>query len=234
MDIAGSSFVDLTYPISTRMPVSIGFPRVLSTRYLDRDAGDVATVEIVQFSLHTGTHVDAPVHFVDGARAMDALDPLALCGSAVVLDVAPTDTWRAVEREEAEAWEARTGERIGAGDIVLLRTGHARHWTELPAGSAYMTNPWPYVGATLIDLLIERRVRVVGVECPDPDKVDQRDLGSSTFEAHHRLLAAGIPIIENLARLADLPVPRVDFIALGLPFVGSSGSPIRAIALLPG
>jgi len=233
MDLTNRAVIDLTHPISTRMPVSLGFPRVMVSRYLDRQAGDVATVEVVQLSLHTGTHVDAPVHFIDGGLAIDELDPLALFGTAAVVDITPTEEWRAVERTDVEGWEIRTGTTIGEGDIVLLRTGHARYWRDLPAGSAYLTQPWPFLGETLVELLLERRIRALGVECPDPDKVDQRDLSTSTFMGHHRLLGAGIPIIENLANLAAIPVPRVDFLALGLPFVGASGSPIRALALLP-
>lgn len=233
MDLANRTVIDLTHPISTRMPVSIGFPRVLVSRYLDREAGDVATVEVVQLSLHTGTHVDAPMHFIDGGLAIDGLDPLALCGTAAVVDITPTEEWRAVERRDIDAWQMRAGTAIGEGDIVLLRTGHARYWRDLPAGSAYLTQPWPFLGESLVDLLLERRIRALGVECPDPDKVDQRDLSASSFMGHHRLLGAGIPIIENLANLAAIPVPRVDFLAFGLPFVGASGSPIRALALLP-
>lgn len=232
-DLRDRRMIDLTYPLHPRMPVSVGFPRLMLTPYLDQAAGDVATVEVMQASLHTGTHVDAPFHFVPEREPMDALDPLFLCGSAVVVDVPPTEEWRAVERADVIAWEERTGERIGAGDIVLLRTGHARYWTDIPAGMAYMTAPWPYLGSTLIDLLLERAIGAYGVECPDPDRVDQRDLGAASFEGHHRLLGAGIPIIENLANLDAIPVARVEFLALGLPIVGASGSPIRALALLP-
>ncbi len=232
MDLSRRTVIDLTHPLSPRMPVSIGFPRLMSSRYLDLEAGDVATVEVVQLSLHTGTHVDAPFHFIEGATPIDALHPLALCGSAVMVDVAPTDRWRPIDAADIEAWEAASEETIRPADIVLLRTGHARHWGDLPAGSAYMTRPWPYLGTSAIDLLLERSIRALGVECPDPDRVDQRDLAAATFEGHHRLLGRGIPIIENLARLSEIPVPRFDFLALGLPFVGSSGSPIRALALL--
>lgn len=233
MDLANRTVIDLTHPLHDRMPVSVGFPRLLLTRYLDQDRGDVATVEILQASLHTGTHVDAPFHFVPGQPPVEQLDPLALAGSAVVVDMPPTDEWTAVGAAELLAWEERTGERIGAGDIVLLRTGHARHWADLPAGTRYQTAPWPYLVASAADLLVERGVRALGVECPDPDKVDQRDLGSATFETHKRLLGAGIPIIENLANLDRIPAARVDFLALALPIRGASGSPIRALALLP-
>lgn len=225
--------IDLTHPLHPRMPVAIGAPRLMLTRYMDLEAGDVATVEVVQASLHTGTHVDAPGHFVRGGAPIDDLDPLALCGPAVVVDVPGGDEWIPVGPDELRAWESRTGERVGAGDIVLLRTGHARWWRDLPEGTGYMVRPWPWVTEALCDLLVERGIRALGVECPDPDRVDQRDLAAATFEAHHRLLGAGIPIIENLANLDRITVRRVELLALALPIQGAFGSPVRALALLP-
>ena len=233
MEIGSRRVVDLTHGIHPRMPVSIGFPRLTLNRYLDLDNGDPATVEIVQTSLHTGTHVDAPVHFLRDGSTVDELDPLALTGTALVVDVAPTESWREVGRADLEEWERRSGEHIGRGDIVLLRTGHSRYWADLPDGSRYMSEPWPYLVQSSADLLVERGVKAFGVECADPDRVDQRDLGSATFEVHRCLLGAGIPIIENLAHLDRLPPGRIDFMALTLPIRGASASPIRALAFLP-
>lgn len=225
--------IDLTHTIDPAMPVSLGFPPVTITRYLDQKVGDVATVEVLQSYTHAGTHVDAPFHFIPGARTVDALDPLALSGSAVVVDLSNLSGWTAIEAGDLTTWEQSSGERIGEDDIVLLCTGYARLWQYGPKGSAYMTEGWPYLGGSGIDLLMERHIKALGVDCPDPDKVDQRDLASATFDAHRRLLGAGILIIENLARLAEIPVPRVDFLALALPVRGASGSPIRALAMLP-
>jgi arylformamidase len=225
--------IDLTHPLHPRMPVSVGFPRLMLTRYLDQRAGDVATVEIIQASTHTGTHVDAPFHFFADGLTVDHLDPLGLCGPAVVVDVPEDNSWRAIGADDLRAWETLAGETIVAGDVVLLRTGHAHAWKDLPRGVAYMTDPWPYLSASAADLLTDRQIRALGVECPDPDRVDQRDLDSATFETHRRLLGAGIPIIENLANLDLIPAIRCMFVALALPIASASGAPIRALAVLP-
>ncbi len=96
----------------------------------------------------------------------------------------------------------------------------------------YMVRPWPHLTTSSIDLLLERHIRVLGVECPDPDRVDQTNLSANTFEGHRRLLGAGIPIIENLANLEAIPEARVEFVALPLPIRGASASAIRALALI--
>jgi kynurenine formamidase len=226
--------IDLTHPLEPEMPVSVGFPPVTITKYLDQAAGDVATVEVMQAGLHTGTHVDAPLHFVPGAPAVDELDPLALTGPAVVVDIPGGDDWVPVEAADLQAWESRTGERIARGDLVILRTGHAaRWWRRQPEGTEYMVRPWPHLTTGSVDLFLDRGIRALGVECPDPDRVDQRDLRANTFEGHKRLLGAGVLIIENLAHLDEIPVPRFDFLALALPIRGASASPIRALALIP-
>jgi kynurenine formamidase len=227
----GRHFVDLTHPIENRMPVPVGFPQVMLTRYLDRAEGDVATAEQMLIGLHTGTHVDAPMHFVDGGACVDELDPLALCGSAVVVDVRGDGSWWEITPMTLETWEAEAGEEIAVGDIVILRSGHAKHWTKLPRQATYMTTPWPYLGRAGAQWLLDRGIRVLGVECPDPDRVDQRSLNEATFETHRLLLSAGVPIIENLAHLDKIYMTRFEFRAFALPIRGASGSPVRALAI---
>jgi kynurenine formamidase len=221
--------VDLTHPVAAGMPVPVGFPPVGLRPFLSRADGDVATVEILETSLHAGTHVDAPAHMLDDAPTIDEIDPLSLCGPAVVVDVPTPGTWMAIEDSHLRAVEDRADERIRRGDAVLLRTGHGRAWSD---AEAYMTAGWPYLATSAIDLLLDRGVRAVGVECADPDRVDQRDLGAATFECHRRLLGAGVHIIENLARLDELPSGRVELLALPLSIRGGSGAPLRVLALV--
>jgi kynurenine formamidase len=232
MNLPGTRVIDLTHPISPTMPVSVGLPRVALTRCLDQADGAPATVETLEFMLHSGTHVDAPFHFIPDGATIEELGPFALSGSAVVVDVPARGGWEEVTGKRLRVWEKETGESIGEGDIVLLRTGYGVRWAPLPEGERYMTAGWPYLGTTAIDLLLDRRIKAVGVECPDPDKTDQHDLASSTFETHRRLLGAGVLIIENLAHLDQIPLARVEFLGMALPIQGASGSPIRALALL--
>lgn len=214
--------VDLTRRVEDAMPVPAVLPRIAL------GAGDTGTVENVFMPIHVGTHVDAPAHFVNGAATIDQLDPLALCGSAVVVDTPSDGTWREVAPTVFEDWEAGTGERIGAGDIVLLRTGHGRLWSD-PV--AFLTTPWPHLGSAAAGWLVERGIRALGVESSDPDRYDANAPAESTFPTHERLLRAGVLIVENLANLDQIDVTRFEFRALGLPIAAASGSPIRALAL---
>jgi kynurenine formamidase len=95
-----------------------------------------------------------------------------------------------------------------------------------------MTLGWPYLSSSAIDVLLDRGVRALGVESADPDRVDQADLASATFECHRRLLGAGVSIIENLANLDQLTQSEVELMALVIPIARGSGAPARVLALL--
>lgn len=222
--------LDLTWPVEAGIPVPPGFPAVTLDRFLSRDDGDVATVEILRTSLHAGTHMDAAAHMLDDGTTVDQIDPLSLCGPAVLVDVPGLGPWEPVEAAHLEAWERACGERIERGDAVLLHTGHGRLWGD---PDAYLGHGWPHVGSSAIDLLLERGARALGVECADPDRVDQHDLASASFECHRRLLGAGVHILENLAHLEEVPPGRLEILALPLAVRGGSGAPIRILALLP-
>ena len=203
------------------------YPAVVVETPFSIEAGDVATAELIHMGIHVGTHVDAPAHFHAGHAAIDEVEALAFSGSAVVIDIEDLDRgWQEITSEDIVQCEARIGEQIGAGDIALFRTGFARKWAKLPPGPRARDTGWPFLGSSAIDLLLSREVKAVGVETPDPDRREP-----TTNEAHHRLLGAGVFIIESLARLDEIAAARCVFLALGLPFSGCTGSPVRALAL---
>jgi kynurenine formamidase len=128
MMAAEQRVVDLRYPIAPPTSVPVGAPRVMIDKYLDRATGDIATSEVVAFGLHSGTHVDDPMHFVGGGVCVVQLDPLALWGSAVVVDVVGDGKWLAAGPVDLPTWEVASQERIPPEDIVIIRRGYARPW----------------------------------------------------------------------------------------------------------
>ncbi len=184
---------------------------------------------------HMGTHIDAARHFDHHDDAQDTAQiPLAHCvGEALMLDLRDVcAVRRAVTVEDLESAEQRTGDTVREGDIVILHTGHsARYgygpnvdrekWAKQAPGLGYDTPVW----------FIERKVKLVGIDSPNVDC----DL---VLTAHVNFLLRGwigkeiIQIVENLAFLERIPRPRFNFIALPLPIVGGSGSPVRAIATI--
>ena len=188
---------------------------------------------------HGGTHVDAPVHFAEGRPTLDEIPVEQLLGPGVVVDVSPaaaSDPDYQVTVSDFEAWEARHGPLPG-GSIVLLRTGHGRHWgdrarylgTERTGPEAVSELHFPGLHPDAARWLVERRsIGAIGLDTPSID------YGQSTlFESHRVLFERDIPAFENLAQLDALPEKDFFVVALPMKIRGGSGGPLRAIAILP-
>jgi len=187
---------------------------------------------------HGGTHLDAPSHFSEDGLGVDAIPPERLVGPGVVVDVAARcsrDPDCTVAVADLEAFEARHG-RIPAAAIVLLRTGWGGRW---PDPAAYLGTAergpgavaklrFPGLEAAAARWLAEERgIDAVGIDTASIDP------GRSTrFEAHRELAARNLPILENVARLEELPATGFRVIALPMKIGGGSGAPLRVVAIL--
>ena len=169
---------------------------------------------------HSGTHMDAPLHFGAGAGTIDRI-PLEHCLlPAWVADLGGIEP-------KALITVARLGavaEKVRPGDGLLLKTGWSAH-VERPQ---YYRDNFPRVSPELAEWCVGRRVRLLGVE--PPSVADVNDLDELTA-VHRVLLGAGIVIVEGLTNLAALREERVLFGALPLKIEGGDGSPCRAFAL---
>ena len=168
---------------------------------------------------HAGTHMDAPLHFLDGGATIDQW-PLAQCiGPAIVIDLsfkAPDSLINVADLGVAAA-------KIGQGSRVLLRTDWDDHAT-LPD---YRTH-FPRISRELASWLVEQGVWLVGVQTPSVASLADRE---ELRDVHQILLRGGIVIVECLMNLRELP-EVVTFIALPLKVDGGDGSPVRAVALI--
>lgn len=232
ISIEGDRVIDLSQPIEPGIPVPVGFPGPEMEVFLSQEKGDVANVEILRLGLHTSTHCDAPFHFFSNLRHVDELPPGCLIGQAVVVDLTRFSGSVAVKDTDLLDWEANSGETIREGDVVLLHTGHDRNWKVGDEAAGYWEGGWPHLDRSAVDLLVERKIKAVGVESFDPDWVDLNDLSSATFPSHRTFLPAGIFIVENLTNIDQIPGSRCHFIALPLKIKGGSGSPVRAVAIV--
>ena len=225
--------VDLTLPLG---PDTIMWPGAPAP------SADVAVTvkhdgyyaRLVHFFEHSGTHVDAPNHFVEGSGAVTDLPLQSLISPAVVIDASPDINGNGdavLELSTVLAWEEKHG-AIPAGSVVLLRTG----WEDLyDQPEKYGQGPdglhFPGFGAEAARYLVETRdVAGIGLDTLGIDRgVD------SDFPVHaHVTLPKNVWHIENLTNLRSLP-PTGALVFIGvLPLVDGSGSPARILALVPG
>jgi len=184
-------------------------PRVEPVRRIAQ--GDVCNLSLLHLGSHTGTHVDAPYHFLaDGPRLGEvSLDRMV--GPCVVADLRG--------RREVDAASLR-GVELGRGDILLCLTDNSERWSA-PAFQRDFT----YVARDAADLLVERGVYALGM-----DYLSIEAFGSPDFPVHHRLLGAGVFVIEGLDLRAVTP-GRYYLVCLPLKFPDLDGAPARAVLL---
>jgi len=171
---------------------------------------------------HAATHVDAPLHFVDGGRTIDRLDLDKCVGPAWVADLGEVEP-RALT---TVADLGDLADRIGPGDRLLLATGWSRR-----VDQPEYRDELPRVSLELARWLADRQVALLGVEPPSVADVNDRE---ELIAVHRVLLEAGVVVVEGLAHLRALTRERVTFIALPLKIDGGDGTPVRAIAIEDG
>ena len=237
--------VDLTAPLSPQTPVlqlpepfANTIPLRLEPVSAFDDAGPMWAWNDIHTGEHTGTHLDAPAHWVTGrdGATVDLVPPARLVGPAVVVDVTAAvdaDPDFLLEPEHLLAWEAEHG-RLPDGAWVLLRTGwSARSGSQeefLNADEAGPHTPGPSAAAARW-LATERPIAGFGVETVG---IDAGAAGGfePPFPAHHHLLGADRYGLTQLQHLDRLPVTGAVLVVAPLPIVGGTGSPARVYALV--
>ena len=234
--------VDLTQPLSPETPV-IGLPPIFGQSppltmerisYYD-DAGPAWYWNTLHLGEHTGTHFDAPVHWIPGRElsqnTTDALPAEHFIGPACVIDAsaeAAADPDFLVTRDFLQAWEARNGS-IPAGAWVLLRTD----WSKRTGADFLNDSHTPgFEPDALRFLAYERDVKGLGVETVGTD-AGQAGGFDPPFPAHNIMHGAGKYGLASLANLDQLPAQGAVLVAAPLKIVQGSGSPARVFALVP-
>jgi kynurenine formamidase len=239
--------VDLTQPLGPDTPV-IGLPDVfapspgVSIDVISRydDAGPAWYWNTIRMGEHTGTHFDAPIHWVTGKdlpnNATDTLPAGRFVGPGCVIDVTAEvaeDPDFLLTPERIEAWEAEHG-RIPAGAWVLLRTDWSRRTDPAEFQNVAEDGPHtPGFAKEASELLAhDRDVTGVGVETIGTD-AGQAGGFSPPFPNHSTMHGAGKLGLASLCNLDQLPATGSLIIAAPLKSVDGSGSPLRVLALTP-
>jgi kynurenine formamidase len=215
--------VDLTHVIREGMTTFPGLnhPRVEITQLARHGVEGRATRRLV-LGTHTGTHVDAPLHFIPGADDVDALGLDALVGPAQVADLTPVEP---LEEIGVDRLRSALGGTLRQPRLLLRYD-----WSERFGSLAFYTES-PYLSREACHWLVEQGARLIGMDTPSPD--DPR-LGFGSAEDspnHHILLGAGVVLVEYLANLAAVRTPEPLLVVAPLRVLGADGAPARVFAL---
>ena len=203
---------DVTVPLSENTPVYEGDPNVEIATANSMANGDAANVSRLCFGAHTATHVDAPAHFIEGAKRVHELALEKLIGKCRVIEI----------DKSMLAIEAKHIENLEGVERVLFKTRNSNFWTDLSQG---FRKDFTYIEPEAAKKLVGLGVKLVGIDYLSVEK-----FGAETFDTHITLLEKEVVIIEGLD-LRAVSAGDYELICLPLKIIGGTGdgAPARAI-----
>ena len=202
---------DITVPIRAGMPIYEGDPRLNVEPWSELAKGDSANVSFLHLGAHTGTHVDAPAHFIEGAAKIDSLPLESLIGPARVVRVPDSST-------EITSDFLSTCDLTGV-DRIIFHTRNSAFWNE------GFRKDFTHLSPEAAELLVERGVKLVG-----NDYLSIEKFRSGHHRTHLTLLRNRVVIVEGL-NLSDVPEGDYEVICLPLKIADGAGdgAPARVV-----
>ena len=184
----------------------------------------------VMMSLHTGCHVESALHCIENGESIDQVSLDRVIGTAVVLDLRPVAEKALLDVPDLERAEKRLeaqNEKIQAGDILLLRTD----WAQRAIGTTAYFPRSPGLSESAARWLVKQQPKSIGCDFFEEPAAREPGWTADQFVVHRTILGAGIPLIEGIVNLAQLP-PRCQFFAPFYHFAGIDSSLARAFAIV--
>jgi arylformamidase len=202
---------DISIGISPSLPVWPGNPGIELERMNKIEAGANSNVSRLALGVHTGTHVDAPVHFIQGALGVDTLPLDVLVGPALVIDLPRIPRVTAADL-------AAAGVPAGT-QRLLIKTSNSAWWA---ANDPEFHTDYVAVAVDAAEWVISQGIKLIGVDYLSVAPWKQ------SVPTHRTLLQAGIVVVEGL-NLSQIGPGQYDLVCLPLKLIGSDGAPARAI-----
>ncbi|MBI5472635.1 MAG: cyclase family protein [Ignavibacteriae bacterium] len=200
---------DLTHPITSDLPVYFPWHPATTLEETATYKDNRCVVRRLSIGTHSGTHIDAPSHVLEGGFTMDAYDPSLWFMAAQVVDFTPREPGRAITADEFQAMNIREG--IG----VIVKTGWDVHF-----GSADYYKTYPPITNGAAEFLVSKKIKLLAADTP------------FKLDVHYTMLRKGIPLVTNLNNMKDLPAGIVKLIAAPLLIANGDGAPARVLAVV--
>jgi arylformamidase len=205
---------DISVSIHPKLPVWPGDPQVVLERYRQQSKGDASNDSRLACSVHCGTHIDAPAHFIENGATVEQLPLDSLVGSATVVQ------FSRIDRITPHLLETR---RIDSHtDRLLIKTKNSELWSD-PAHAFYPK--FVALSAESARWIVNRGIKLVGI-----DYLSIQMFNDTQPLTHRILLEAGVIILEGLD-LRNIKPGTYQLICLPLKLTGSDGAPARAILI---
>ena len=211
--------IDLTLTVSEKIPTFPGSPKPHFIEW-ETIPKDGYNLELLFLSTHTGTHIDAPFHFVKNGKKIHEITPERLVNEAVLIRIGKNSN-RSISKIDIQKFEQKNG-KIENCSTVIFYTG----WQKNLNKEFYFTEN-PGLSVSAARYLVSKKINMVGIDSPSID------LGTnSKFSVHHVLAKNNILIVENLANLNKIKSNNFHLITSPLKLKNATGSPIRAFGFV--
>jgi arylformamidase len=205
---------DVSVPLSAETPTYPGDPGIEIKHWLKLENGDAANVSLINFGLHSGTHVDAPAHFIASGARVDSLPLQSLVGEAEVVEVGND-----VLVIDEDFVAANCG---GGAQRILFKTRNSEFWNNPQEG---FRTDYTYIHPAAARALVDLEIKLVGI-----DYLSVEQFQSEKFETHLALLSSGVVILEGLdLRAVAGGVYELFCLPLKIAGGGGDGAPARVI-----
>ena len=201
--------LDVSLPLDARLPIWPSNPSFDLTPVKQIAAGASSNVSRLTLGTHTGTHIDAPRHMIDGAPTLDQVSLDALIGPGRVVAV---DAERAIEARHVD------GHALQGSTRILFKTRNSTFW-----GTPQFRSDFVFLTEEAARMLVDAGVRLVGI-----DYLSVEEYRKPGAPAHKALLSSGVVIVEGLDLSSAEPGPY-EVICLPIHVMGADGAPARVI-----
>ena len=211
--------LDLTLTISDKIPTFPGSPKPNFVQW-ENLKDDGYNLELLFLSTHTGTHLDAPYHFIENGLKIHEIGLTRLVREAVLI-MSKKKANQSITKNDIQEFEKKHG-KIPKNSTVVFCTG----WQKMLHNDSYFIKN-PGLSEAAAKYLVSKKTNLVGIDSPSIDFK-----GSRRFSVHHIFSKNNILIVENLTNLEKIKSSEFHFVVLPLKLKGATGSPVRAIAFI--
>ena len=211
--------IDLTLTVSDKIPTFPGSPQPNLIPW-ENIKEDGYNLELLFLSSHTGTHMDAPYHFLEKGAKIHEISLKKLVSEAALIQ-SRKGSGESITKTDIQKFEKKSG-KIDGFSSVIFQTGWQRNLQK-----KYYFTKNPGLSASAAKYLASKKINLVGIDSPSID------LGKdSKFSVHQIFAKKGILIVENLANLDKIKSSKFHLVVLPLKLRNAAGSPVRAIAFV--
>ena len=220
---AGRRFVELTMPTEEGMPTFMApWHPLVEISLMGRHGYEGRQTHRIVFGTHTGTHMDAPLHFIPGGRSIDQVPLEMMIGQATVLDMSGLEDKHEVSLEELkQALAGRPVERL------ILGFG----WDRMAGQLAYFYDH-PFLSEEAASWLVEQGCRLLAVDTPQPDNPVNGRGSPKDGVVHKILLNARVALVEYIINVPQIKAEQCTLVVAPLRVARGDGAPARCFSIV--